>query len=122
MQPWNLRRFLKISGLLGGSLLTSAIPFHQISNAQTVRMDVPAVDEVTIREITDNAHDVTLQPLDVPGLTVKRTGFPGVSQGKTRKASGVLRCIWSPARAMRRGVFCMILVSRRTFMPTISIC
>jgi 7,8-dihydropterin-6-yl-methyl-4-(beta-D-ribofuranosyl)aminobenzene 5'-phosphate synthase len=83
MRPWNRRRFLKNSGLLGGSLLTSAMPFNQISNAQTVRMDVPAVDEVTIREITDNAHDVTLQSLDVPGLTVKRTGFPGVSQGKT---------------------------------------
>ena len=83
MQSWNRRCFLKKSGVLGGSLLASAIPFNRPGNAQTVRINAPVVDEVIIREITDNAHDVSLQPLTVPGLTVSRTAFPGAAQGKT---------------------------------------
>jgi len=82
-QAWNRRRLLRNSSLLGGSLLMGTIPFNRHSNAETVRMEVPIVDEVTIREITDNAHDISLQPLAVPGLTVKRTRTPGAAQGKT---------------------------------------
>lgn len=36
-----------------------------------------------MREITDNQHNIFLKPLERPGLSVSRTGFPGVSQGKT---------------------------------------
>ena len=81
MQSWNRRRFLKTSGVL--PLLASTIAFDQPGHAQTARINVPVVDEVIIREVTDNAHDVSLQPLAAPGLTVARTGFPGAVQGKT---------------------------------------
>lgn len=83
MQSWDRRRLLRNSGLLGSSLLMGTIPFNRHSSAQPVRMEMPVVDEVTIREITDNAHDISLQPLVVPGLTVTRTRVPGAAQGKT---------------------------------------
>jgi len=41
------------------------------------------VDRVVIREITDNQHNIFLGPLERPGLSVQRTGFPGAAQGKT---------------------------------------
>jgi 7,8-dihydropterin-6-yl-methyl-4-(beta-D-ribofuranosyl)aminobenzene 5'-phosphate synthase len=41
------------------------------------------IDELTVREITDNTHDIFLRPVEVPGLAVRRTGFPGAPLGKT---------------------------------------
>jgi 7,8-dihydropterin-6-yl-methyl-4-(beta-D-ribofuranosyl)aminobenzene 5'-phosphate synthase len=68
--------------LLGGSVLTCSIPLSQSIDA-AVRIDVPVVDELTVQEITDNAHDLFIGPLQAPGLSVKRTGFPAAQQGKT---------------------------------------
>ena len=44
---------------------------------------MPVIDELTVREITDNSHDIFLRPVEAPGLTVRRTGFPEAPQGKT---------------------------------------
>jgi 7,8-dihydropterin-6-yl-methyl-4-(beta-D-ribofuranosyl)aminobenzene 5'-phosphate synthase len=76
------RRFLQHTCLFGGSLLTCSIPLSQSSDA-AVRIDVPVVDELTVQEITDGAHDLFLGPSQAPGLVVKRTGFPAAQQGKT---------------------------------------
>jgi 7,8-dihydropterin-6-yl-methyl-4-(beta-D-ribofuranosyl)aminobenzene 5'-phosphate synthase len=76
------RRFLQNSCLVGGSLLTCSIPLSQATDA-AVRIDVPTVDELTVREITDGAQDIFQGPLQAPGLTVKRTGFPAAAEGKT---------------------------------------
>jgi 7,8-dihydropterin-6-yl-methyl-4-(beta-D-ribofuranosyl)aminobenzene 5'-phosphate synthase len=76
------RRFLQNSCLLGGSLLTCSIPLSQATDA-AVRIDVPTVDELTVREITDGAQDIFQGPLQAPGLTVKRAGFPAAAEGKT---------------------------------------
>jgi 7,8-dihydropterin-6-yl-methyl-4-(beta-D-ribofuranosyl)aminobenzene 5'-phosphate synthase len=77
------RSFLRHSCLFGGSLLTCSIPLDRSGRAAPVRIDAPVVDELTVREITDNQHDIFLRPLEAPGLTVRRTGFPGAPQGKT---------------------------------------
>jgi len=37
---------------------------------------VPVVDQVVVREITDNQHNIFLKPLKRSGLVVQRTGFP----------------------------------------------
>jgi 7,8-dihydropterin-6-yl-methyl-4-(beta-D-ribofuranosyl)aminobenzene 5'-phosphate synthase len=81
MSPLNRRRFLQNSAVLGGSLLASGIA--PSARAASVRIDAPVVDRVVVREITDNAHDIFLKPLERPGLSVQRTGFPGMAQGKT---------------------------------------
>jgi 7,8-dihydropterin-6-yl-methyl-4-(beta-D-ribofuranosyl)aminobenzene 5'-phosphate synthase len=77
------RSFLRHSCLFGGTLLTCSIPLDQSGRAAPVRIDAPAVDELTVREITDNQHDIFLRPLEAPGLTVRRMGFPEAPQGKT---------------------------------------
>ena len=77
------RSFLQHSCFFGGSLLTCSIPLDQSAHAAPVRIDAPVVDELTVREITDNTHDIFLRPLSVPGLAVHRTGFPEAPQGKT---------------------------------------
>jgi 7,8-dihydropterin-6-yl-methyl-4-(beta-D-ribofuranosyl)aminobenzene 5'-phosphate synthase len=81
MSRLNRRRFLQNSAAAGSVLLAPGIvgPAH----AAPVRIDVPVVDRVVIREITDNQHDIFLRPLERPGLNVQRTGFPGAPQGKT---------------------------------------
>ena len=85
-RSFDRRRFLQHSCLLGGSLLTCSIPLSQSIDA-AVRIDVPTVDELTVQEITDNAHDLFLGPLQAPGLIVKRTGLPGAHQGKTLESA-----------------------------------
>jgi 7,8-dihydropterin-6-yl-methyl-4-(beta-D-ribofuranosyl)aminobenzene 5'-phosphate synthase len=75
------RRFLQRSALVGGSLLAGSIPLDQ--SAASVRIDAPVIDELTVREITDSAHDIFLQGAELPGLLVRRTGFPEAPQGKT---------------------------------------
>jgi hypothetical protein len=57
----NRRRFLKASAGVGGALLTCSMPLDRSANAAPVRIDAPIVDEVTIREITDNANDIFLK-------------------------------------------------------------
>ena len=77
------RRFLQRSALVGGSLLTGGIPLDRSANAAAVRIDAPVVDELTVREITDSAHDIFLKGAEAPGLVVRRTGFPEAPQGRT---------------------------------------
>src|ERR1700734_2195717 len=77
------RRFLQDSAVLGGSLLIGGIPPNRAANTVPVRIDVPVIDELTIREITDNTHDIFLKGTELPGLVVRRTGFPEAPQGRT---------------------------------------
>jgi 7,8-dihydropterin-6-yl-methyl-4-(beta-D-ribofuranosyl)aminobenzene 5'-phosphate synthase len=77
------RRFLQRSAVLGGSLLIGGISPDRSAQAAPARIDVPVIDELTIREITDNAQDIFLKGAESPGLVVRRTGVPGAAQGRT---------------------------------------
>lgn len=77
------RRFLHGSAVLGGSLLACGIPLDRAALGAPARIDVPAVDEVVVEEITDNVHDIFLRGAKLPGVTVSRTGFPDAAVGKT---------------------------------------
>ena len=77
------RGFLRSSAMLGGSFLTCSIPLDRSAHAAPVRIDAPVIDQLTVREITDNTHDIFLKGTRLPGLTVSRTGFPAAAQGKT---------------------------------------
>jgi hypothetical protein len=77
------RAFLQQSALWGGSLLTCSIPLARSSGAASPHIDAPIVDQLVVREITDNTHDIFLRGEKRPGLAVSRTGFPEASQGKT---------------------------------------
>ena len=110
------RRFLQHSCVLGGSLLTCSIPLDQSGRAAPVRIDAPAVDELTVREITDNQHDIFLRPLEAPGLAVTRTGFPERHKARPWKVSGAWRCTLSHAKDRNRADIYSTLASRRTFM------
>jgi len=79
----NRRRFLKASAGVGGALLTCSMPLDRSANAAPIRIDAPIVDEVTIREITDNANDIFLRNSAVPGLKVTRPAGLGSAQGMT---------------------------------------
>jgi 7,8-dihydropterin-6-yl-methyl-4-(beta-D-ribofuranosyl)aminobenzene 5'-phosphate synthase len=83
--PSSLRRrnFLQHSCLLCGSLLATSLSPNRSARAATARIDVPVVDELTIREITDSSHDIFLKSQDAPGLAVRRTGFPEAPKGRT---------------------------------------
>jgi 7,8-dihydropterin-6-yl-methyl-4-(beta-D-ribofuranosyl)aminobenzene 5'-phosphate synthase len=81
--PLDRRSFLQRSAILGESLLTCSIPLDRSARAAPVRIDVPVVDEVIVREITDNTHDIFLRGTAASGLTVSRVGFPEARQGKT---------------------------------------
>jgi hypothetical protein len=74
MHPWDRRRFLQGSAALGGSLLATGI--GGTANAKALLDEVPVVDRIVIREITDNQHNIFLKPVTAPGLSVTRTGFP----------------------------------------------
>jgi 7,8-dihydropterin-6-yl-methyl-4-(beta-D-ribofuranosyl)aminobenzene 5'-phosphate synthase len=77
------RSFLRHSALLGGSMLTCSIPLDLSANAAPVRIEAPAIDQVTVREITDNSHDIFQRGADFPGLSVRRPGSPGTQEGRT---------------------------------------
>src|ERR1700723_4293109 len=77
------RRFLQSSAGLGGSLPTGGIPPIRAANTVPVRIDAPVIDELTVREITDNTHDIFLRGVELPGVVIRRTGFPEAPQGKT---------------------------------------
>src|SRR5438445_13518055 len=74
------RRFLQSSAALGGAVLASRI--DRPAAAAAARIDVPTVDRVVVREVTDGAHDVFLRGVELPGLAVQRTGFNG-PEGRT---------------------------------------
>lgn len=76
------RRFLQRAAVAGGSLLTG-ITWRPPAGATTLPIEVPTIDELTVREITDNSHDIFLSAAQLPGLTIQRTGFPDAAQGKT---------------------------------------
>ncbi len=81
MSRINRRDFLQGSAAVGGALLASGLGHRHAHAAPHV--EAPVVDRVIIREITDNQHNIFLPPLQRPGLSVQRTGFPGAAQGKT---------------------------------------
>lgn len=64
-------------------MLTCSIPFDRSARSAPPRIDVPAVDEVVVQEITDNVHDIFLKGAALPGVAVSRTGFPDAASGKT---------------------------------------
>src|ERR1700729_2800413 len=77
------RRFLQRSAVLGGSLLIGGIPLNRAATTVPARIDAPVIDELTVQEITDNSHDIFLRGAELPGLVVRRTGFPEAPEGKT---------------------------------------
>jgi 7,8-dihydropterin-6-yl-methyl-4-(beta-D-ribofuranosyl)aminobenzene 5'-phosphate synthase len=81
MSSLDRRRFLQTSAALSGVLVSSSI--GRAARGAPVRIDTPVVDRVVVREITDNQHNIFLKPLERPGLTVQRIGFPAIAQGKT---------------------------------------
>jgi 7,8-dihydropterin-6-yl-methyl-4-(beta-D-ribofuranosyl)aminobenzene 5'-phosphate synthase len=81
MSLLNRRRFLKTTAALGSVLVSSRI--GRSARAAPTRIDAPVVDRVVVREITDNSHNIFLKPLERPGLTVQRVGFPAAAEGKT---------------------------------------
>ncbi len=62
------RSFLQRSAIFSGSLLTCSILFDRSIHAVSVQIDVPVVDEVTVREATDNTHDIFLGGVAAPCL------------------------------------------------------
>jgi len=65
-RPLDRRGFLQRSCSIGGSLFTCSIPMNWSAHSAPVRIDAPVVDEVTVREITDNAHDLFARPVEAP--------------------------------------------------------
>jgi 7,8-dihydropterin-6-yl-methyl-4-(beta-D-ribofuranosyl)aminobenzene 5'-phosphate synthase len=82
MRRLDRRGFLQSTAALGGSLLASRLGRTARAAAAPV-IDAPVVDRVVVREITDNAHDIFLRPLERPGLSVQRPNPGGAAQGKT---------------------------------------
>ena len=82
----NRRGFLGRSAFWGGSFLVCSNPLDRSANGAPVRIDVQPVDQLTIRQVTDGSHDTFLGGAEFSGLTVNRTGFPLISQGKTLEA------------------------------------
>ena len=81
MSMFDRRHFLQGSAALGGALISGGIA--RTAGALAAPIEVPVVDRVVVREITDNQHNIFLKPLERPGLKVTRTGFPAIAQGKT---------------------------------------
>ena len=69
--------------MLGGSFLACSVPLDRSVNAAPLGIDAPAIDQLTVREIIDNFHNIVLSGVKVPGLAVSRIGFPEAAQGNT---------------------------------------
>lgn len=54
------RRGLLRGSAASGALLTCSIPLDRSVHAAPVRVDAPVIDQLTVREITDNTHDIFL--------------------------------------------------------------
>jgi 7,8-dihydropterin-6-yl-methyl-4-(beta-D-ribofuranosyl)aminobenzene 5'-phosphate synthase len=96
------RNFLQRSALFGGALLSGDALMHRSARAAPERIDAPAVDELVVREITDNAHDLFLGGSQAPGLAVRRTGMPEAAQGKTLESEWGLALHLESRRAQER--------------------
>ena len=82
-RPLDRRSFLRHSCLFGGSLLTCSIPLDRSAHAAPVRIDAPVVDELTVREITDNTHDIFLTGARRLAWRCGARDFREAPQGKT---------------------------------------
>ena len=82
------RTFLQSATVLSGSLLACGI--NHAAAAATARIDVPVVDRVVVREITDGAHDVFLE---ASKLAASRCSAPA----RTERKAG--RCMANGAGA-----------------------
>jgi hypothetical protein len=89
------RHFLSNSAVLGGSMLTCGFALDRSANAAPVRVDAPVVEQVTVREITDNSHDIFLRGAKLPGLAVGRTGMPDASKGAVSRSPRNSQIRWS---------------------------
>jgi hypothetical protein len=118
MSQFNRRRFLQGSAALGSLLASGA---RQVARAAPEHVDAPIVDRVVIREITDNQHNIFLKPLERPGLSVARTGFPRRRKARRLKANGASRSISNRRRAAKPGVICWITASPQMSISTTSI-
>ncbi|MFL5254774.1 MAG: twin-arginine translocation signal domain-containing protein, partial [Rhodopila sp.] len=78
----NRRNFLRGSAA-SGALLTCSVPLDRPAHAASVRIEAPVIEQLTVREIIDNSHDIFLAGAKYAGLSVQRTGFPQAPQGKT---------------------------------------
>ena len=90
------RTFLESATVLGGSLLAWGV--NHAAVAATARIDVPVVDRVVVREITDGAHDVFLR---ASNLAASRCSAPDPTEQKAGRctANGGWRCISSRRKA-----------------------
>ena len=118
MSQFNRRLFLQGSAALGSLLAASA---HQVARAAPEQVDAPIVDRVVIREITDNQHNIFLKPLERPGLSVTRTGFPAAPLGKTLESEWGLALHIESTKGRKRGVICWITASPQMSISTTSI-
>jgi len=115
MSSLDRRRFLQASAALGGALVSPGI-----GRAAPVRIDTPVVDRVVIREITDNSNNIFLGPLERPGLTVQRPGFPGLAQGKTLESEWGLALYIESTRGRESRRYLLDFGFTRRSMPTMS--
>ena len=83
----NRRTFLQSSAAVGSAALLPRIA--RPARAASVRIDVPTVDQVVVREVTDGDHNIFLRPSETPGLTVQRTGMTDAAQGRTASVSPI---------------------------------
>ena len=111
------RSFLQNSAALGGALVSLGL--GRGARAAPALIEVPVVDRVVVREITDNQHNIALKPVARPGLAVERFGFPAAAQGKTLESEWGLAVQSNRQKAARIGATCWISASPRTSMPTI---
>ena len=83
MSSFDRRHFLQGSVAAGGTLLVGGAALNRSTQAAPVHIDAPVVDRVVVQEITDGSHDIFLKGVELPGLSVQRTGIPAGAQGRT---------------------------------------
>lgn len=70
------RHFLQVSAALGGALLVPAAA--RPAAPADARIEVPVVDRVVVREITDNQHNIFMKPLSPTTGVIPRTSIEHV--------------------------------------------